>query len=380
MKHPIKFRSLIALGLGLCLSLSALVSCASKPTDSKINAKTVVGTVDGKDVLYDELYFLVNNYLPSVKESVGEDPIWIKAELDRLVHENITANFAILKLCESVELEYDEKEIEEDAENELKSQIALEFDGDKALYKKSLLKDHLTERYVLYASKIDLIYNRLLTHYPQKGLVVSGSDEVRSYIKENFIRTIQFMNPDYEQTSWVYNKIQNGKSMVWAIGQSGYNQDFYDVSGNGYYFCRGMMDEAYENAAFDLKIGEISGIVQANGELEDSYGTCYYIIQRLPLDDTYIQNNLTTLQNQYYGVVIAKDLAQVKGTLSFTPNDFYEELDLTRLPEVYETPSYVPVLIAVGIGAVVLIGAGIVTVILLKKKHAKKNVGMRRAS
>ncbi len=380
MKHSIKFRSFMVVGLCLLLSMSALVSCASKPTDSKIKADTVIGTVDGKDVCYDELYFLVSNYLPSVEESTGGAPVKMREKLDRLVRENITTNTAILKLCENVGLAYDEKEVKKNAENELESKINLEFNGDKELYRQSLQEIGLTERYLLYSSQIDLIYNRLLVHYPQVGLVESDSTVLKSYIKNNFVRTRQIMNPDYDQISIAYEKLQNGSlTMFEAIG-SIYNKDFNMISENGYYFCRGTMDKSYEDAVFALEIGEISDIVTASGELENSYGTCYYIIQRLALEDAYISENFTTLQNQYYGVEIANDLSEVKKTLSFVPNDFYEELDLIRLPEVYETPSYIPVIIGLVIGAVVALTAVIVVVILLKKRHAKKNVGIRRVS
>lgn len=378
MKHSRKLRSLIALGLCLLLSLSVLVSCASKPTDSRIKADTVIGTVDGKDVYYDELYFLVSNYLSSAEESQGGDTAKMREELDRLVQENITVNFAILKLCENVGLDYDDKEMEENAKTELQATINVSFDGDEELYEQNRLDYGLTERYLLFTYKVDLIYERLLTHYPQIGLVEDDSSALLSYIKENFVRTIHVANPDYSQISLAYDLIQNGKSLSYIIGETTYNKDFSDISGNGNYFCRGYMDEVYENAAFDLSVGEISGIVESQGELGNSYEVCYYIIQRLALDDDYITENFNTLQNQYYGVEIASDLEEVKKSLSFVPNDFYEDLDLTRLPEVYEAPSYLPVVIGIVIGGAVALVAAVVVIVLLKKKHAKKNVGVRR--
>lgn len=379
MKHPNRIRSLAALGLSLCLLSLSLFACGANPKGKTMDADTVVGTVDGKDVYYDELYFLVSNYLPSVKETAKEDPAKMRVELDRLIRENITVNFAILKLCETVGLEVDEKTLEKNAKSDLKSKIELEFGGDKKLYRESLSEVGLTERYLLYASKIDMMYASLLTHYPQKDLVIDDTVALRAYIKENFVRVRQIMNPDLEAITKAKESLDSGKSMMWAIG-SAYNQDFGDVSGNGYYFCRGEMDKAYEDAAYALEIGEISDIVKANGEHNDFYGDCYYVLQRLALDNDYITANFETLKDQYYGSVIAEDMNEIKANLSFVPNELYGELDLTELPVARDTVSVWVILLWVGLGVAVVTVGVIVTVILLKKKHRKKNVGVRRAA
>ena len=373
MKHLLKILSLC---LCLCLCLSALVSCASKPTDSRIKGNTVVGSVDGEDVYYDELYYLATNYLPALEGSSDKN-----AALDRFVRENILINYAILKLCESVGYSYDMDELEEEAKSEIEATLELTFDNDEELFKESLKDDHLTERYLNHSIQVDLLYDRLLIHYPQVGLVEDDADAMRAYIKENFVRVIQIMNPSLDTITPVYEQLKNGTlSMYKAIGNTTVNQDMGgDITGNGYYFCRGVMEKEYEDAAFALRVGEISEIVTADGERPDgSYGTCYYVLQRLALEDSYISENFTALLNQYYGVEIANDLNEIKATLSFVPNDFYTELDLSDLPEAYDAPSYTGLIVGIVVGALVLIGAATVTVILLKKKHAKKNVGVRR--
>ncbi len=379
MRHSKRLLSLLSLGLSLCLLSLSLFACAANPKGKTIDADTVVGTVDGRDVLYDELYFLVSNYLPSVKDAAKGDSAKIREELDRLVRENITTNFAILKLCQTVGLQTDEDILEDKAKSELESKIALEFGGDKSLYRESLAEDHLTERYWLYARKVDLMYEELMTHYPQNDLVVDDTVELRAYIKENFVRVIQVMNPDLEKITEVKEALDSGRSMRWAIG-SAYNKDFGDVSGNGYYFCRGEMDKSYEDAAYALKVGEISDIVKASGAYNDTFGDCYYILQRLAIDNDYITENFETLQNKYYGTVIAEDMNEIKATLAFVPGELYGELDLTNLPRAVDTVSVWTILLWVGVGALVVAAGVTVTVILLKKKHAKKNVGVRRAA
>ena len=377
MMHKKVLRALLALLLTLCLLSLSLLSCAADPKGKTIDADTVVGTVDGKEVYYDELYFLVKNYLASAKESAGGDSAKLREELDRLVKENITTNFAILKLCEMQGLEVDEKELEENAKTDLESKITLEFEGDRELYLESIREVGLTERYLLYTAKIDMMYASLMTLYPQKGLVIGDTVALRTYIKENFVRVRQVMNPDLDQITEAKELLNIGKGMKWAIG-SAYNKDFGDVSGNGYYFCRGVMDKTYEDIAYALKVGQVSEIFKANGEHNDYYGDCYYIIQRLSLDNDYITENFETLKEQYYGAVIGEDMNEVKASLTFVPNELYGELDLGALPEAVDTVSVWTVLLWVGVGVAAVAVALIVVVILLKKKHAKKNVGVRR--
>lgn len=374
------FLKICCLCLCLVLCLPCAVACSSKPTDETIRAETVVGTVDGKDVLYDELYFLATNYLPSLKEKFGDDQNAIRTELDRLVRQNILTNFAILKLCEDTELDYSEKEAKKDAEEQIKSTVTSSFNDDKDAYRASLAEVGLTERYLVYTTRVDLMYGRLLNHYPEQGLVVDDDDEIRAYIHQNFVRTVHVMNPNYEQISVAYNRLKSGEmTMFDAIG-SVYNKDFQSVSDNGYYFTYGSMDEAYEKAAFALAPNEISDIVTSVGETDTTSGVCYYVIQRLPLEEDYITSHFSSLQTQYYSAVIYEDMTEIRNGLSFTSNDFYGELDLANLPVPKESSSHLWVIFASAGGVLLIAAAIVIPTVVLKKKYARKNIHHGRKS
>ncbi len=370
-------RLLICL-LCLCLCLPVFASCSAP--EGTVEADTVVGSVDGIQICYDELYFLVTSYKDTAKELAGGDTLRMGEELDRIVKEQIVANAAILKLCEQVGLDYPERDSKKDAEAELEATISSDFEGDEDAFSESLAEVGLTRRYVLYATQVDLMYQRLLSHYPETGLVSDDEAEIRSYIEKNFVRTIHVMNSDLAQITEAYEKLQSGSmTMFKAIG-SVYNKDFNSVSDNGYYFARGTMDEAYEEAALALSPGQISGVVTATAEIGNRLETAYYIIQRLELEEDYITENLSTLQSSYYSSVIYDDMQDIREDLIFAPSEFYTTLDLTDLALPYETSDLGWVIPCV-IAGVAVIALGIaIPVIVIKRKHAKKNVSRRRAA
>ncbi len=381
MKH-LHFSKILVLILTLLLCLPCVVACSKEK--ATVNAKAVVGTVDGEKVYYDELYYLVKNYRPFTEATVGTEPEAVRSELDRLVKENITANYAILRLCEANGITYKAKDFKDAVEEEITAIIADSFGGSEEAFHQSMEKVGLIERYLRYTITLDLMYSRLMTVYPQKGLVISDETELRFYIQNNFIRVYQIacfqdegddIDANYAKMSEALALLQSGQMSMYDLIGSAYNEDMLEVSGDGYYLTRGTMDPAYEEAAFALQVGEVSGIVSSMGENNmGQYVPCYYIMQRFDLDPDYINSHFTQLQNEYYGSIISADLEKAEESLSFVPNEFYASLDLNELlpPEVVSY-TWAIVLCSV-IGGVLIITGLAVTVILLKKKHAKKNL------
>lgn len=366
--------------LALVMGLTSLVACGKKESPT-YSATAVVGTVDSKNVYYDELYYLVKNYLPSVRESASDDTA-ARKELERLIGENIVANYAILGVCENVGLTYDERELKDEVDESLELMRQSSFGGDEKVYKNSLAEAGLTERYLRYTLGIDLLYEELLTVYPQKGLVASDETSIRAYIEKNFIHVyhVAVFNDEGDSTEENFaaittarNKLIAGEASMRDLIGSKVNEDVLDISGNGYYITRGTMDEAYEAAAFALEIGGVSEVVEAIGE--NNYGVvvpCYYVIQRHELDQDYIDSHLYELQDEYYSSVIYTDMNEIKESLSFVPNDLYGELDLLNLPTPDESENGwgVALWIVGGLAAVCVIVILTVQIIRKKKKKA----------
>lgn len=376
MKFRFVYLKIAALLLCLVTVCASLSACANS---EQVNAKKVVGTVDGMEICYDELYMLANRYRATAEKAAKEKGSSISDELEKLIEENITLHTAMIRQGESLGLSYNPKEWKDSIDREITSIINNSFEGDKNAYRESMKQNSLTERYVEYTIGVDLFYEQLLVEYPKRGLVLSGEADVRTYVEENFIHVYHLalffdesnQAEQFARITEAREKLMAGESM-YSLIKKGYTEDFLDPSAKGYYITKGSMDEAYEKAAFDLHLGQISEVVEAKGYNNDNqYSSCYYVIQRFDLDEDYVNEHLNDLQTEYYNSVIYADLQKKQAALSFEENDFYRELNLTDLPAPRDgMPTWA--LFAIIGGIVVVFGGALTLSIVLICKKPKK--------
>lgn len=366
MKKTSLLKKLASLFIAALLALS-LVGCGANALTPSELATTVVGTVGEYEVLYEELYFLASNYYV---DGMSEE------ELEALVYEDIVTNHAILTLCDKYGVSVDADELE-DATDEYINEIADELGGSGA-YKDFLSESSSTDHYARFTARCNLLYNELPMALALSGELLTDIDEVTAYIKENFVRTRHFMIANNEGDDPAKNmliaemalaELRMGKTTVYDLIGGKYNEDLL-IPFDGYTFGLGSMEQAYEDAAFALEVGEISDIVTAMGELANGeYVECYYIIERLDLTEDFIKENYDELESQYAGTVAAKLLEETVEALTFTPNEYCNSLTLTSLEPV--TPGTDTVLIyTLIIIAAVLIVATVVIILVVRKLRA----------
>jgi len=395
MKKTSLMIRILAIILLLSLLPLALFSCAAET----VSAKKVVGEVDGEKIYYDELYFLIKTYESSLKAKHANDAAALASALDKLAREELIANVAMLRLCEAHGLKYKSRDLKDTVNQELDAILTNDFGGDEEAFRASMAEIGLTERYLRYTHGVDSLYNQLLTVYPDEGLVVSTEKELKAYIMQNFICVyhIALYNDTPEENEANLNKMlearrklvngtftmydmlhgsktetfinAQGKEEKRVIDLSAYNEDFSDLSGDGYYLTRGSLDQAYENAAFALELGKFSEVVHtmATHPKTGEKVPAYYVIQRFAMDENYVDEHLAELQEDYYTSVIYSDLLETRKGLTFEPNEFYESLDLANLLPPREGVSTLTVVLCL-IGGAVLVGGGITAFVIVKRK------------
>ena len=293
-----------------------------------------------------------------------------------LIAENVTSNYAVISLAEEMGMSMDDEDIQEEIQKELDLYISSEFGGSRREYKKYLKEYYMTDNYVRFCIGVDVLYSRLTAKYLDNGDIISDDATVREKINEEFVRTWHVMiinddESDYEKACDVLEKISSGEATMYQmIGR--YSEDFKGTTLDGYYFTKGSMESAYEDAAYALEVGEVSDVVTAIGE--DYYGnrtTCFYIIQRLELESAYIEKNFDTLKSEYIDSIVYEKMSSRQESLKFTPNEYYNTLNLLTLEAPRLTDGFVITVVALCVGGVALIGGGIAFWVYLEKKKIK---------
>ena len=189
MKNKHSIIKVLTISIALLMLLLSLCSCKGRPLAATSLSKTEVGKVGEYTVYYDELYFLASNYASGLKDDYKDDPEGLKAAVWKSVNENITENYALLKLCEIEGIVYDEKELKEDIETAITLDIENEFDGSRSDYFKSQSEVGLTDHYVRFVTGVNLRYGKLGTQFHDNGTIPNSDEELIAYIQNNFAHT-----------------------------------------------------------------------------------------------------------------------------------------------------------------------------------------------
>ena len=384
MKKSIRVLSFFLLIIILSLSL---FSCGARPLAQSKLAGTKVGKVGSHDVYYEELYCLANSYLPVAKANHGEDSVAVKEAVWDYVKENIPINYAILDLCAAEGIEYNEKALQGEINNAIEIEIEASFNGDRDAYLNSQLEEGITDHYYRFCLGIDAIYKKLAEKYQEEGKIPTSDEDVIKYVKENFVHTWHIAvyvdknddrDTEYAKILEAKRLLDSGNSMYKLFG-SAYNENIaYEslVNTDGYYFPKGIMEKDYEAAAFSLKNnGDRTDIItsRAKSPTSGSYVECFYIIEKLPIKDTEINDNFNYLSDMIRETVVTDGLNDHLEKLSFEPNEYALSLDLTALEAPTNGADYqVIIIVTASIASIALIICGIFIFRHVRAKRFKK--------
>ncbi|MBO5883614.1 MAG: SurA N-terminal domain-containing protein [Clostridia bacterium] len=376
------------LALFALLSLFGCNKSREVPVDSL--GKTVVGTVGDHDVYYDEFYFLYNNYAPSLSKEYGEGTPEFEAAMWETISKNIISNYAILELCEDAGVEYDEKKLEDDVQKFIDNTISASFDGDRDAYLENLDENYLTDRYVRFTAKVDLLYELLPSAYAKEGLLIEDEIDLYKYYYDNFrlVKHIMIVNGEGEDKELNRANAEKARELLLSgqmtidelIGGSpafNSNEDLL-IPADGYCIAPGTMDKTYEDAVFSLEDPfpkNISKVIEATGEdsMTGERHSAFYVIKLLPLTSQYIDKHYEDLHDDYIGSFINEKLEEKKAELTFVKSDFAEnELDINDLKAPEKGTDWIIVGLIIGAAVVVIAVLTVVLIFVFKNRKKKK--------
>ena len=328
---------LTAVLLALCACLAFCASCGTVTYKS-------VGTCAGFEVYEDELRFVTLQYRQMMADEYGSD-IWTdpqkteqyREELYRNVLNNLTVNYAVLDLARDVGYNQDDEDVRKLVETRLsgyKNELANYGYG----YDEFLSEAGLTDRLYRFILTCDILETQLIFSYANDlGIIdycdVSEADKQEFYdfvVGGGFVLTYHVFVRNDEGEDVEANRARaeeardylvSGRKTISQMVGSNYNEDLTETK--PYCFTRGEMDPAYEEAAFRLKVGEVSPVVQTDRG--------FYVIVRQDLTPSYATTNLTTLLQQYQYQAMSEILEAHQKELSVTLNEYGTSLDLVTL-------------------------------------------------
>lgn len=378
MKKRIRLAVLL-LALLCCLPLAGCGAASKKVKADRIATK-VVATAGNVEFYYDELYYLAMNRIRERKEEAGES-VFESAEERETLAAFVWGNLmdethALISLGADYGIDLTKGDIADEVQAEMDDILTETFGGDRKAYIASLNADYLTDRYVRqYIGVEHYLATEVILAMLKKGELDSSEETADLVIRgEDMIRTVQvFLDKSdsantRELAERIRAEIAAGESedarfeaMHRAI-KSAYNDDFADT-GSGYYFLRGEMDEAYEEAAFALADYGVSDVVET--------AAGYYIIMRLPKSEEYIKSHYQELKEKSYTVQLNAEVKERLAGMQAEKTKFGASLDVCNLRTIDaggRDGAPVGLIVGLSAGAVLLAGGG---VFLIRKKRGK---------
>ena len=229
---------------------------------------------------------------------------------------------ALAKECSVSLTKDDEKELKEDVA------YTVQFYGGEEAYYAALADANLTGDLYWALERQSMLDTRLRDVYiaEYSGYIRADDAALLADLPVNFIRVKNILIKNETNDDILANlalaeelakRAKAGENFDELI--AAYGEDNAQDKVNGRYFTHGMLLDEFEEAAWSLGIGEISGVVQTT--------VGYHIIQRLPLEDAYIDENFEELRDYYKNRLYNEKLAETAASLPISYTEDYAGLE-----------------------------------------------------
>lgn len=304
MKNNIKRFTLTALTAALLLSCTA---CGDERDilESTKDELTVVKTIDGYDVPMELYRYAALNYKKDYEAGASSD-FWLGeageehlAELNEDVDKSLIKLYTTLSLCEDYGIEADSAYIKNTLDASMDA-IYETYGNDYEAYLAEINTYNMNDGVYRFLVRNDILADELVAKMIDLGEITSDEEELRAVIdSDEFIRVKQILIPsdngktneeNYKTAEEVYAKAIAGEDFDALIDE--YGGDLFMFNNpDGYYISKGSYYRSFEDAAFALDIGEISGIVETEAG--------FSIIKRYEKESAYIDKHFDDLCDGY---------------------------------------------------------------------------------
>ena len=319
------------------LSLTLLAGCNQQKTspylvvDGKEVAVPYVLKVGDEEISMEEYRYYYLNTKAQAEMYMGSD-IWETspelADQIKLTSESmIRQSRAIRKLAADNNVSLDEED-QKTIDERLASNK--ESAGSEEEYQEALKNMYVTEDLLREFIGDDLLLTKTEeTLYGPGGSEEITDQDVMDYVRNNYVRAKHVLISKSEtgdetedaQAKQLAQSIQaraaageDFDSLIKEYGEDPGTEYYPD----GYVFTKGEMVEEFETAAYELAENGISDVV------ETSYG--YHVLQRLPITDEYLQENMAMYRQTMMDEKITPMLEEAYNNLTVETWENYDQI------------------------------------------------------
>jgi len=331
-----KKRMMCLLLLGVLLTGGACGK-GEKLLESTKKEKSTVMTVGNFEVPYEVYRYCALSHMDEYEAGKTED-IWLGesgaallSELYADIDSTIAAMYLPLVVAEEYGLHIDDRVITESVDLKMSS-VYESYEFDYKAYTEDIAEYHMNDGTYRF-----LILNEVMTEELFHAMLLKGditSDEAvlsEAFFGDEFIRVKQILvsadNGKTDEENLAYaqellERVNNGENFDTLVQKCG--QDLFMFNNNdGYYMMRGSYHESFEEAAFSLEIGEVSGIVKTPAG--------YSIIKRYEKEESYIKDHWEQLTDIYYDGVFNLMLQERLPDLKVEKTELYDKYPVFNL-------------------------------------------------
>lgn len=336
----------ITFAFSLLISIMSLMlySCGDKyekviPKSTSDDLRVVM-TIGDYEVPFELYYYYFMNY--KNQYDGGDNSYWDDietnatkaAELEEIrasIIESIADCAATFDLCLKYDIDPDGKSVINAVNDTVIDYIENQFGGVDE-YLQNIESAYMNDSVFRYTMKYFECQTRLYHAMIENGTIPSDDETVFNYIinggfchaKQILILNDEGENPadNYAKAKEALNSASTGVDFDTLVAK--YGEDMNMVSNpDGYYFTHGELIEEFENAAFALGVGEISGIVESH--------LGYHIIKRCEIDPDYVVNNFDDFKESYLVSKFKEEVSSHAKELPVTKKPLYDELTFDYL-------------------------------------------------
>ncbi len=327
------------------ISALTLFSCSSpyirESTEEELETILYIGDYE---VPYEQFYYFFMNYKNIADE--GDDSYWesddvdVEALFEKYKEQAIDAllrAYATFSLCLKYDIDPYGSDVNKLVNETVNEYINETFGGAKA-YGEGLETAFMTDsvfRFYIRKTECDTLLNEALI---DAGVIKTDDNSIYEAIMDPDVfchaKQILIQNDEgddieenYKLAVEALTSAQLGADFDTLVAEYGEDMDMV-ANPKGYYFTHNELLEEFEEAAFALEIGELSGIVESD--------LGYHIILRCEMDREYVTEYYDTLSEAYliwkYQEAVEAEMETLTVTetellSSLTMKDFYYDID-----------------------------------------------------